>query len=257
MHDLSVEQNEDEYVRSYSGLLPSIVERRLRHVRAVVPPPARCLDFGGGFGYIAERLMDDGYDVTVLEKSRNAVKRMRRRGMRTIESLEDVSGEKFDVITLWHVLEHIADPVPVLQELSDFIKQDGHMIIAVPNADGFFAKVGFEHWIWTLPWHLHYIGERALKTMLARSGLRVNSIETDTGDIAALECLLAGKLLRRSSRLKYQNVEAGTSETNPGVFFRMLRKALNPFSLLVQRIAAALGRGEEIVVNIVRAPSEA
>jgi SAM-dependent methyltransferase len=54
-------------------------------------------------------------------------------------SLDDywrTAGTRFDVITIWHVLEHLRDPVIAVQQMNDLLKDSGTLVIAVPTADG-------------------------------------------------------------------------------------------------------------------------
>lgn len=250
-NDLSVEQDEAAYVASYSGTLDAVVARRVQYVQARIRAGSAILDFGAGFGYVARGLAAHGYRVAVLEKSPNAVAGMQRAGMRVVDSLDMMQGERFDAITLWHVLEHIDEPLRVLQSLRRFLKPGGSFLIAVPNAGGLFARASFEHWIWTLPWHLHYFTRRSLRRILERVPADVRDIEDGTGDVAALECTVGETLLRRPSRLTSREYAHGTAdrvEREP-LSRRAAMLALRPASILLQRAARAAGFGEELVAH--------
>ncbi len=249
VEDLSVEQDEDAYVASYSGTLPAVVRRRVDYVKSIKAPPAAVLDFGAGFGFIARGLADAGYTVTALEKSPNAVASMRSRGMRVIGNLEELAAERFDIITMWHVLEHISRPLPVLERLSEMLAPGGSLIVAVPNAGGLFARLSFEHWIWTLPWHLHYFTDESLRVLLSRTPLQVRSLSQGTGDVAALECALGELALRRPSRLTIREyAHAGTGRPQSAAY-RTAISVLRPISALVQSGARALAMGEELIAH--------
>jgi len=51
------------------------------------------------------------------------------------------TGKKFDVITLFHVLEHIKNPVKTLADLRTYLKADGTLIVEIPNADDFLLQI--------------------------------------------------------------------------------------------------------------------
>ena len=249
--DLSVEQSEEEYVASYSGTLDRVVERRLAMLRSVLPQPAKVLDFGAGFGYIAKRLQAAGYEVTALEISPNALASIRRHGIRAVAGLDELEGQRFDVVTMWHVLEHVERPAPLLARLADYLFPGGTAIVAVPNARGLFASLSLDHWIWTLPWHHHYFDRRSLWRLLARSGFDVVSTTTDAGDIAALECLIGESVLGRPSRLRIWDLSQRQAPARAPL--RTLAAGiLRPISWAMQRAASRLNAGEELIVRSVK-----
>lgn len=246
-----MEQGENAYIASYSGTLDAVVARRVQYVHARIAAGGAILDFGAGFGYIARGLAAHGYRVTVLEKSANAVASMQQAGMRVVDSLDALQQERFDAIALWHVLEHIDHPLEALQSLRRLLNPGGSFLIAVPNAGGLFARVSFEHWIWTLPWHLHYFTRLSLQRLLERIPANVRDIQDGTGDIAALECTVGEMLLRRPSRLRIREFAHGTANGCEPLSRRIATRAVRPVSMLLQRAARAAGFGEELVANAV------
>lgn len=142
--------------------------RRLRMLHQVAAG-GRLLDFGcgdGGFLHAAERA---GWDAVGVEmKPEHA----RGRGLSVVERLEDLSGS-FDVITLWHSLEHVHSPRRTLEALRPWLRPGGHIIIAVPNRAGLQATVYGRHWFHLdVPRHLSHFTPPALLRLLDRLGLK-------------------------------------------------------------------------------------
>ncbi len=222
--------------------------RRAAQISAIAPPPAKMLDFGGGFGFIAERFRDMGYQVDVLEESPNALDRLRQHGLSTLRELGEIKKNSYDVITAWHVIEHYPEPRALLRALHNGLKETGTLVIAVPNAGGLFAKLSFKHWIWTMPWHLHYFQPLSLRTVLRRSGFQIVREFTDVGDVAALEVMLGGMLRGSTGRLSTHG-NAATTLLPPSLLRFALTGLLRPFSRIMQRFAKSVGMGEEIVIE--------
>lgn len=142
--------------------------RRLRMLREVAEG-GRLLDFGcgdGGFLQAAERA---GWEAVGMEMNPGDA---RARGLTVFERLDDVSGS-FDVITLWHSLEHVHSPRKTLERLSARLRPGGYIIIAVPNRAGLQAATFGPGWFHLdVPRHLTHFTPPALLKLLARLGLQ-------------------------------------------------------------------------------------
>jgi SAM-dependent methyltransferase len=85
--------------------------------------------------------------------------------------VDDIAGlpdGSFDVITLWHVFEHLADPVSMLKEVRRLLKVGGRLLIEVPNYGGWHARIGGAAWHHLdVPRHLMHFSRRTLADMLS------------------------------------------------------------------------------------------
>ncbi|MBP7928072.1 class I SAM-dependent methyltransferase [Patescibacteria group bacterium] len=83
----------------------------------------------------------------------------------------------FDVITMWHVLEHIENPTEVLRELHRILKPDGLIFISVPNINSFSFRLFKQHWFALyLPIHTYHYSINTLTALLNISGFEVQTI---------------------------------------------------------------------------------
>lgn len=91
----------------------------------------------------------------------------------------------FDVVTLGDVLEHMHDPAALLREIARILKDDGIVVIRVPNLVGWSAKLAGRYWAGLdAPRHLYVFTPQTLAALLARNGLGVVDQNCATGDYA-------------------------------------------------------------------------
>lgn len=118
----------------------------------------RLLDYGAGTGYFARAMQKCGWDVTAMEKSAQARKySLEKFGFEILpaESLKDCEDGFFDVVTMWHVMEHIQNIDDFWEELYRILDDNGIAVIAVPNSASYDAKHYRENWAaYDVPRHL-------------------------------------------------------------------------------------------------------
>jgi 2-polyprenyl-3-methyl-5-hydroxy-6-metoxy-1,4-benzoquinol methylase len=115
-------------------------------------PGGRLLDVGagqGGFAYLAKRA---GYDVEAIEADPRCCRFMERTlGLAPIQSDDVVaalrSTGQFEVITLWHVIEHLSSPMRILEALARRLAPEGILVVATPNPDSLQFKLFKERWV--------------------------------------------------------------------------------------------------------------
>ncbi|MGI8951817.1 MAG: class I SAM-dependent methyltransferase [Chitinophagaceae bacterium] len=128
------------------------------------------LDIGAGTGSFVYVMQKENWNVTGLEPDETARKNAfenYRLQLQTMESLHQLSYENFDVITLWHVLEHVHDLHNYLEIFKRILKRDGTLIIAVPNYTSLDAKIYKEYWAaYDVPRHLYHFSPQSMQTIL-------------------------------------------------------------------------------------------
>ena len=96
-----------------------------------------------------------------------------------LKRLEEVESkiEKFDVITLWHVLEHIKDFKLLLTRLKELLNENGILILGLPNHNSFDAQIFKESWVaYDVPIHLSHFSQNNIKSLV--QALSFNSLST-------------------------------------------------------------------------------
>ncbi|MDC8002329.1 class I SAM-dependent methyltransferase [Aequorivita todarodis] len=126
------------------------------------------LDVGAGTGDFLKVAKEKGWQVHGMEPNKNAAKLALEKGIDLKASLNDFEGKQFDVVTLWHVLEHIPNLEETISKLAALVKPYGTLIIAVPNFKSFDAKHYGKFWAaFDVPRHLWHFSKDAIKRLFA------------------------------------------------------------------------------------------
>jgi 2-polyprenyl-3-methyl-5-hydroxy-6-metoxy-1,4-benzoquinol methylase len=158
-----------------SPLLRAFDRRRLRLLRALVPPPARLLDVGAGRGRFVAAARAAGYAAQGLEPSARGTHAAAAAGIElqraTVAAAELPEGA-FEAVTLWHVLEHLDEPGAALERVRGWLSPGGALLVAVPNLDSVQARLGGERWYHLdVPRHRVHFTPRGLEALLRSRGL--------------------------------------------------------------------------------------
>jgi len=133
------------------------------------------LDYGCGTGEFLLHMKNAGWSVQGAEPSEKARSVGIQNGLDIKKDINQISGS-FNVITLWHVLEHIENAHEVIDSLSRKLTPDGILIIAVPNRDSLDARVYKSHWVaFDAPRHLYHFRPQDMVRFLEPHHLRIVS----------------------------------------------------------------------------------
>ncbi|NUM79424.1 class I SAM-dependent methyltransferase [bacterium] len=162
------------------------------------------LDLGCGTGEFLSEMKRHGWQVAGIEPSPEAASFAREKLQLnvvtgTIDS-EIAQDQTFDVITMWHVLEHVHDAERALHNISEKLKPEGILAIAVPNINSFDASVYGSEWIaLDPPRHLYHFTPQSMTALLQRARFSVvatKQIPLDT----IFNCLMSEiKIIRKRS----------------------------------------------------------
>jgi SAM-dependent methyltransferase len=166
-----------------------LVTRPLRRRAALVFGPGplptalrggRALDVGCGSGTWLLKMRILGWEVEGVELSEAACAAARSAGLHVHQGqLADAGlpAASFDVVRIWHTLEHVPDPALVLREAARLLRPGGLLLVGVPNAGGWLARAFGSYWFdLDVPRHLWHFTERDLRRLVEDAGLRVGHI---------------------------------------------------------------------------------
>ncbi len=135
------------------------------------------LDIGGGIGVFAHYMNIKGFDTTLIEPSATAREIAVNKGIESFQSLEDLPAlKKYDILSLWHVLEHIEALNETLQKFYKLLKNNGLIVVAVPNLKSFDAQHYGPFWAaLDVPRHLWHFTPKGLNQLLEENGFTLVS----------------------------------------------------------------------------------
>jgi 2-polyprenyl-3-methyl-5-hydroxy-6-metoxy-1,4-benzoquinol methylase len=196
----------DRYAKNLKRGSGSILDDLKRHF----PERGRLLEVGCSYGGFLAEAQRDGWDVTGVELSEASARYSRETlGLRVFTgNLRDQLphlGEPYEIVTLFHVIEHAADPTELLQLCRKLIKPKGLLILKTPNVASFIARLTGAAWQWvTPPAHVYLYSPKTLESLLKKSGYQPLFFRSEQGDannnLFAIVSSVAKRMLPRSSR---------------------------------------------------------
>ena len=135
------------------------------------------LDVGCGTGHFLKHCKQAGVAIYGVEPSPEARIIATRHNLNVVEKLEKLPDIKFNVITLWHVLEHIYDLKGTIQELKSRLAENGIIFIAVPNWQSFDSAHYQALWAgYDVPRHVWHFSKTTMALLLKNAGLKIKDI---------------------------------------------------------------------------------
>ena len=138
----------------------------------------KVLDIGCGRGYFLLACRKRGYEVEGIDISTDASIYVSKE-LKIPVHLGDVSSinlpeKSFDVITMWHSLEHTVDPNVCMQSTHRWLKDDGLLVVDVPNYASYDAIKTWNNWLgWQIPYHFYHFTKSSLFLLLSKHGFSV------------------------------------------------------------------------------------
>lgn len=124
------------------------------------------LDIGAGTGEFLEGFEERNWKKSAIEPSIKLKSIYKDKNINLFEELDEVKDYSFDVITLWHSLEHIPGLQNTINHLKRILKPDGVLIIAVPNFNSYDSKFYKNFWAaWDVPRHFWHFSRKGLKAL--------------------------------------------------------------------------------------------
>ncbi|WP_276168623.1 class I SAM-dependent methyltransferase [Zobellia alginiliquefaciens] len=132
------------------------------------------LDIGAGTGDFLLEAKKWKWSVKGVEPNQDARIRSREKRMELLAGLDDLPNTKFQVITLWHVLEHLPDLDSQIETIKKNLEKDGTLVIAVPNFKSYDAQHYKEFWAaYDVPRHLWHFSKEAIHKIFAKHGMEL------------------------------------------------------------------------------------
>ena len=145
---------------------------------------ARLLDVGAAYGFAVSEAERLGWRAVGLEVSaaaaREAMKVTAGKVLVGSSLAMPFQTEAFDVVTMWDVLEHLADPHQAMQELARLVKPGGRLVFTTGDVGSLVARLSGSRWhLYTLPEHLYFFTRKSLGILVSAHGFRVESMRAE------------------------------------------------------------------------------
>jgi SAM-dependent methyltransferase len=234
--------------------------------------PGKVLDIGCGRGLLLNKLRQRGWDPIGTELSEDAAAFARDRlGLTVItQPLEEINfpSNEFDLVILWHVLEHVASPRDALREVSRILKPGGTLLVAVPNFGSWEARWSRNLWFHLdVPRHLTHFTPKTLGRLLADAGIPITAVNFFSAEydffsfvqpvenkFGLRHNLLYNLLRTRSAKVVDPHSGEQTSLLQSLLAFA-LAVPLTAMSLVYAPLIAALRHGGTIAAYATKAPN--
>lgn len=133
------------------------------------------LDVGAGTGDFLALATKCGWEASGVEPNELARLKAQDKGVTLIEYLDAVpSSQKFEVITLWHVLEHLPDLESQIAKLVGLLTNTGTLIVAVPNFKSYDANYYKEYWAaFDVPRHRWHFSQKSVQKIFEKHGMKL------------------------------------------------------------------------------------
>lgn len=152
-----------QFVKKYS------LSKKLQLITSLNKGSGNLLDIGAGTGDFLKLAKEYKWNVTGVEINEGARKLAKEKGITLAETITEVASQQFDVVTLWHVLEHLPNLEATIEQLEKLVRPGGTLIIAVPNFKSYDAKHYKQFWAaYDTPRHLWHFSRKSMKSLFSK-----------------------------------------------------------------------------------------
>ncbi len=162
--------------RARRKMMPDNI-RRYQFIKKIIPKKGRVLEIGSGHGFFLEIMKTNGFDIIgydISKEKRKYSKKVTDVPVYDININEKIPADnKFDIVVLFHTLEHIIDLITLLKNIKKLLKPKGKILIEVPNSDDFHLKLNkfYKEFYWERA-HIHYFNPKILENIIHKSGFK-------------------------------------------------------------------------------------
>ncbi|TXK78534.1 class I SAM-dependent methyltransferase [Mesonia sp. K4-1] len=163
--------------KAYQSVKKMMLVQKLKLINSFATEEKTILDIGAGTGDFLQYISKHNWRVSGVEPNEKARNLAKSKNLNLLRDLSSFNNEKFDVITLWHVLEHIPNLKEQIEQFHHLLKPNGVLVIAVPNFESYDAKYYKEYWAaYDVPRHLWHFSKKGIKRLFTKYNFVQKSI---------------------------------------------------------------------------------
>ena len=150
------------------------ITRKIKLIDKLNRGSGSLLDYGCGTGDFIKAANKKGWHAYGYEPDKDAKNIASARNPdKILDKIENHNGP-FDIITAWHVIEHVSELNKTIKNLKKILAPDGHLIIALPNHKSYDAAYYKEFWAgYDVPRHLYHFDQESIKSFASKFKLRL------------------------------------------------------------------------------------
>lgn len=165
------------FEKLYQFIKNIALKNKLNLINSLQNQKGRLLDIGAGTGDFLKMAQTNGWQTTGIEPSEKAKNIALQKGVSFVSSMVELPDHSFDLITMWHVLEHVPNLEHQIAELRRLLKPTGTILIAVPNFNSYDANHYGNFWAaYDVPRHLWHFSKTAIRKLFERENLTLEKV---------------------------------------------------------------------------------
>lgn len=165
------------FEKAYHFIKGIALKNKLQLINSQQPKKGSVLDIGAGTGDFLAVAKENGWKTVGVEPSDKARAIALKKAVSFVEDTSGLESHSFDVITMWHVLEHVPNLDNQIKELKRLLKPSGTLIVAVPNFKSFDAKHYGTFWAaYDVPIHFWHFSKKAIKMLFEKEGMELEKV---------------------------------------------------------------------------------
>ena len=166
--------NKSLFEKLYQFVRNIALKNKLNLINSLSENKGKILDIGAGTGDFLAFVKQNGWQTIGSEPSQKAREIAINKGVDFVNETSELDNQSFDIITMWHVLEHVSDLEKQIQELKRLLKPNGTLIVAVPNFKSFDANYYKEFWAaYDVPIHFWHFSKKAIKLLFEKENMKL------------------------------------------------------------------------------------
>ncbi|WP_324067580.1 MAG: class I SAM-dependent methyltransferase [Flavobacterium sp.] len=166
------------FEKMYHFIKRKAIRDKVKLINSYQPVKGRILDIGAGTGDFLLECKNQNWDILGIEPNDKAKGIALGKGIKFGDTIEKLESNSFDVITMWHVLEHVPDVEHQVAELKRLLKPSGTIIIAVPNFKSYDANHYKEFWAaYDVPRHLWHFSKTAIEKLFDKQNMNLEDVK--------------------------------------------------------------------------------